>query len=242
MIVTFTDFGVTGPYLGELRIALERHAPGVPVVDLMSDAPRFDPRASAYLLAALARRLPADCVVVAVVDPGVGGGRQALVLRADERWYVGPDNGLLRIVAAQAGDGAWWRILWRPAQLSASFHGRDLFAPVAARLIGGEALSERCAQRISEPDHKWPPDLAEIVYLDGFGNAVSGLRAQWLDEAAVMRVAGVEIGHAATFSAVPVGRPFWYRNSMDLIEVAVNQGSAASALGLDVGSPLSLLR
>ena len=100
MLITFTDFGAVGPYLGQMRLALAQAAPMIPIVDLVSDAPAFRPESAARLLAALVDRLPAGSVVVAVVDPGVGGERPPLVLRADGRYFVGPGNGLLDGVAA----------------------------------------------------------------------------------------------------------------------------------------------
>ncbi|HEX9770299.1 MAG TPA: SAM-dependent chlorinase/fluorinase, partial [Kiloniellales bacterium] len=98
MIVLFTDFG-GGPYLGQMRAVFARRAPEVPVIELMTDAPAFDAKASAYLLAASAREFAKGDVFVCVVDPGVGGSRAPIVVEADGRWYVGPDNGLLVLVA-----------------------------------------------------------------------------------------------------------------------------------------------
>src|SRR5215472_12115972 len=98
MIVLFTDFGLTGPYAGQVKAVLHQVAPQVPVVDLFADAPSRDPRASAYLLAAYAAWFPAGTVFLAVVDPGVGGARPAVIVEADRRWYVGPGNGLFELV------------------------------------------------------------------------------------------------------------------------------------------------
>src|SRR5205085_2477038 len=134
MIVLFTDYGVGDPYVGQLHAVLAREAPGIPVVDLFHGVPSFDVRAGAYLLPAYVREFPEDSVFLCVVDPGVGGERKPAMVRADGRWYVGPDNGLLSILAARAGSVESYAIAWRPPGLSASFHGRDLFAPVAARL------------------------------------------------------------------------------------------------------------
>ncbi|MDH3597421.1 MAG: SAM-dependent chlorinase/fluorinase, partial [Rhodospirillales bacterium] len=138
MIVLFTDFGLDGPYVGQMKAVLHAEAPGVPLIDLMADAPAFDARAAAYLLAAYAPAFPAGCVFLAVVDPGVGGPRLPLAVEADARWFVGPDNGLLAPTARRAEAARTWQVTWRPDRLSASFHGRDLFAPVAARLALGE--------------------------------------------------------------------------------------------------------
>ena len=134
MILLFTDFGSADLYVGQVKAVLEQHAPAVRVIDLLHDAPAYDIHAAAHLLAALADYQPSDCVVMAVVDPGVGSSRQALAMEADGRWYVGPDNGLLSVVAARAKTCRFWRITWTPPRLSKSFHGRGLFAPVTAML------------------------------------------------------------------------------------------------------------
>ncbi len=177
MIVLFTDFGATGPYVGQVKAVLAREAAGLPVIDLLHEAPAMNPRASAYLLAALAPSVKGDAVFMGVVDPGVGTARRALALKADGRWFVGPDNGLLDIVGMRAQAAEWWEIQWRPAELSATFHGRDLFAPVAARLARGEApAGARCDSPV--PSRNWPADLAEVVYLDPYGNAATGLRSK----------------------------------------------------------------
>ncbi len=237
MIVLFTDFGSRGPYVGQMRAVLCREAPGVPVIDLFTDAPAFDPKASAYLLAAYAPEFPAGSVFLCVVDPGVGGDRAPLIVKADGRWYVGPDNGLFAIAARRAATVEAWEITWRPARLSASFHGRDLFAPVAARLALGEPPPG--APR-AVPAEAWPDDLSEVIYIDGFGNAMTGLRAATLAENAVLRVAGRRLPRARTFSDVAPGGGFWYDNANGLAEIAVNRGRAADLLDLRVGSAIEV--
>src|SRR6185437_9149342 len=122
MIVLFTDFGLAGPYTGQMKAVLQRDAPGVPVIDLFADAPSCNPRAASYLLAAHAAWFPRRTVLLAVVDPGVGGPRAPLAILADGRWYVGPDNGLFEIVLRRAAMAQVWEIAWRPASLSPSFH------------------------------------------------------------------------------------------------------------------------
>ncbi|HTH15572.1 MAG TPA: SAM-dependent chlorinase/fluorinase, partial [Magnetospirillum sp.] len=124
----FTDFGPSGPYVGQMKCALMMHAPGLPVVELMSDAPAVNPHAAAYLLAALLPYWPASMVVAAVVDPGVGGDRRPVMAEVDGRWLVGPDNGLFELALRRGERVRCWEIAWRPERLSASFHGRDLFA------------------------------------------------------------------------------------------------------------------
>ena len=132
MIVLFTDFGLHGPYTGQVKAVLHRMAPGVPAIDLFADAPVGSPKPSAYLLGVYAAWFPVGTVFLCIVDPGVGGTRPAIVLEADGRWYVGPGNGLFELIQRRATRTRSWDIDWRPERLSASFHGRDLFAPVAA--------------------------------------------------------------------------------------------------------------
>jgi S-adenosylmethionine hydrolase len=235
MIVLFTDFGPQGPYLGQMRAVLARRAPEIPVIELMTDAPAFDAKASAYLLAAYAREFAKGDVFACVVDPGVGGSRVPLVVEADGRWFVGPDNGLLVLVARRAQSAQAWEITWRPERLSASFHGRDLFAPVAAELARGTLLPSRPR---AVPGEDWPDDLARIVYVDGFGNAITGLRAEVLAADDLLRAGEARIARARTFSDMAPGAAFWYENANGLAEIAVNCGRADQVLGLDVGSEI----
>ena len=239
MIVLFTDFGPGGPYTGQMKAVLAREAPGVPVVDLADDLPACDPEPSAYLLAAFAPAFPPGAVFVCVVDPGVGSERAPVAVSAGGRWYVGPDNGLLAIVARRAGDARWFAIDWRPSALSASFHGRDLFAPVAARLARGEEVPGTPLDA-GPVGADWPDDRAAIVYIDPYGNAMTGIRAARLAEDAVVVVGGRRLGRLRTFSDAARGAAFWYENANGLAEVAVNRGRADRVLGLGVGTPVRI--
>jgi S-adenosylmethionine hydrolase len=236
MIVLFTDFGLAGPYTGQMKAVLLRDAPQIAIVDLFADAPAGDPEASAYLLAAYAAWFPAGTIFLCVVDPGVGGARAPVMVEADGSWFVGPENGLFELVLRRAQHARCCEITWRPAMLSMSFHGRDLFAPVAAMLARGEMPlhRERPAQR--RPD--WPDDRAAIVYIDHYGNALTGMRAKTLAPSAALIANGQRIAPAATFSSVPEGAAFWYENSNGLAEIAVNRGRADQTLGLAIGSAI----
>jgi len=236
MILMFTDFGCPGPYLGQMRLSIERHAPGIPVLALMSDVTPLNPRAAAYLLAALSAEIPPGAVLLGVVDPGVGTeSRQPVVMRAADRWFVGPGNGLFSAVAQQHPPTQAWRITWRPSRLSDSFHGRDLFAPVAAMLARGDEVPGEPMDPSGLGPRDWPDDLAEIIYLDGFGNAMTGMRASTLDPHQHLAVHAHRVSPARTFGDVAPGTAFWYANACGLAEIAVNQGSARELLGLSVG-------
>jgi S-adenosylmethionine hydrolase len=241
MIVLFTDFGLAGPYTGQVTAVLHETAPEVPVIQLFADAPAGQPKPAAYLLAAYAAWFPAGTVLLCVVDPGVGSARRGLIVEAAGRLYIGPDNGLFELVLRRAEKTRCWEISWRPPTLSASFHGRDLFAPVAGRLAQGEAPSALASRALVQDYPDWPDDLAEIVYIDHYGNALTGLRGECLPLGATLLAGGHGIGHAATFSAVPRGEPFWYVNSNGLVEIAVNTGRAERTLGLAIGSEVTIL-
>ena len=239
MIVLFTDFGLAGPYTGQMKAVLRREAPQTEIIDLFADAPAGNPRAGAYLLAAYAEWFPPGTIFLCVVDPGVGGKRAPLMIEADRRWFVGPENGLFELILRRAQNAHCYEITWQPPKLSASFHGRDLFAPVAAMLARAERppARARMANRYSD----WPDELSEIVYIDHYGNAMTGLRASAVPKAATLILGDkICVTPAATFSAVPEGTAFWYENSNGLVEIAVNRGRAADRLGLAIGSTLTV--
>lgn len=240
MIAMFTDFGPAGPYTGQMEAVLHRDAPGIPIVSLFADAPAGKPKPCAYLLAAYDAWFPPGTVLLCVVDPGVGSGRRALIVEADGRFYVGPDNGLFELVLRRAAHRRLWQITWAPSVLSASFHGRDLFAPVAARMARGDPVDRFGRPVAVEPRLDWPDDLAEIVYIDHYGNALTGLRGETVSPKAKLRAGGKAVAPRRTFSAARPGQAFWYVNSNGLAEIAVNGGRADRALGLEIGSPVAV--
>lgn len=242
MIVLFTDFGSADPYVGQVKAVLHRYAPRAPVVDALNDAPDFGIEPAAHLLAGLAPHYARGSVFLAVVDPGVGGPRQAIVVEADGRRFVGPDNGLLSVVWQRAKRRGCHRVVWRPAALSSSFQGRDLFAPVAASLTRGRPPPRWLAAMHAPRMLLDPADLGRVIYVDHYGNAMTGLRAAGIAPGVRLRVGGRTLSRAGTFSEALRGATFWYANSLGLAEIAVNQGSAARELRLGVGSPVAVIR
>jgi len=234
MLFAFTDFQQQGPYRGELEAAARRYCDR-PFIHLMHDAPRFQPAASGHLLAALSRQFQPGDICLAVVDPGVGGGRWPVALKARGVWFVGPDNGLLTRVADSDPAAQWWEITWHPETLSSSFHGRDLFAPFAGQLAAGYTPTAIGARPLYDPVSVHCPEDS-VVYIDGYGNCLTAIPADRLSEDQTLEVAGQTLPHGFTFSSVPPNQPLWYRNSMGLVELAINQASAAEILGLEIGS------
>ena len=235
-LVLFTDFGAADLYVGQAKAVLAACAPRSPVIDALHDAPAFGIAPAAHLLAALAAEYPLNAVFLAVVDPGVGSRRGAIVTEIDRRHFVGPDNGLLSILWQRARRRKCWRILWRPERLSASFHGRDLFAPVAAALATGR-VPRGCLAPKARPDVLLPAaDLGRIIYIDHYGNAVTGLR--FTNARATLGLGRRVLPYARTFDEAR--GPFWYENSMGLVEIAAPRSSAARELRLKIGTRVTL--
>lgn len=234
MIFLFTDYGLEGPYIGQVESVLHQHAANAKVINLMADAPRNNPKASAYLLASLIHQIPIGSIIFSVVDPGVGSDKdKPTAIKIDGRWFVGPDNGLFDIVTKHAKEILAWHITWIPETLSSSFHGRDLYAPVCAMLENKEQIP---GDRVGWTDkHQWSDDLNEVIYIDHFGNCMTGIRAEQIDKQTVLKINKQEITYSDIFSDVSVGKAFWYENSNGLVEIAVNQQSASELFGIIVG-------
>ena len=242
MIFLFTDFRYDGPYVGQMKAVLSRLAPSVPIIDLMHDAPSCDPKRAAYLLAALAQESQLGDIWLCVVDPGVGGSRRPVVLDCGGVCFVGPDNGLFELISRRIEGASLKEITWRPEIMSATFHGRDLFAPVTAWMATGihvETASVSPSERRNGAD--WPDNLPEVIYIDAYGNLVTGIGGSLLSDNQSILVGGRILQYARKCLEVPKGDVFWHRNSMGLIEISANCGRADELLDLQIGFLIEVL-
>jgi len=239
MIFLFTDFGREGPYVGQMQAVLARLAPDVPVIDMIADLPAFDPKLASYLLPAYCQQTQPGDVVLAVVDPGVGTSRLCVAMQADGVWYLGPDNGLLAHIVRRSRSCAAWQIDV-PEASSATFHGRDVFAPFAATLAQGQKPMGVSIDPQTLDRAAWPDDLAAIIYQDRYGNLLTGLRVSAVPLLQNLCVSGASLPFVRTFGDVIRGTAFVYENANGLWELAVNGGSAAQVLGLRVGDQIEL--
>jgi S-adenosylmethionine hydrolase len=262
--ITFlSDYGLADEFVGIVHGVIAGICPEARVIDLTHGIPRQDVLAGARVLARALPYVPAG-VHLAVVDPEVGALRRALALRTVEegRLLVGPDNGLLLPAAERFGgvaeaveiSGSTWRL----EPVSATFHGRDLFAPVAARLAGGAPLGsagvpldpgELVTQEHSQPRQEADALVAHVVGIDTFGNAMldaahddlleSGLR---LGDPVAARVGGRRVRGvvARTFSDVAAGALLLYEDAGGALALAVNGGDAAALLGARAGDEVRL--
>jgi S-adenosylmethionine hydrolase len=262
-VITFlSDYGLEDDFVGVCHGVMARLCPDARVIDLTHGVARHDVRGGALILEGALPFLPVG-VHLAVVDPDVGASRRAVALRlADDRVLVGPDNGLLWLAAERAGgvleavDIAHSRFRLEP--VSATFHGRDIFAPVAARLAGGAPLAEAgepCDSdgliRLSLPVPEFTEDgvLAHAVYVDRFGNI--GLD---VDHEALAKLgfklgrrvrleaaeAVLEANYVRTFADVPQDDLLVYEDAYRRLSIAVSHGSAAARLGAGVGDVLRI--
>jgi len=245
-IVLFCDFGL--PYTGQMKARLLAGAPDHLVIDLFHDVPAHDVRAGSVLLAAFADDFPEGSVFVCVVDPGVGGDtRKPGVVFAGGRWFVGPLNGVFEHVLRRWPDDAKaYEITSIPETLSATFHGRDLFAPVAAMVANGVANGDRGGLLPLDLDlgrhPEFSDDVAEIIYADGFGNLMTGVRAATLASDETVDVMGRKLPRVRTFSDVESGVLFCYENAVGLMEIAANQGNAQNILQIGPSTPIKVTK
>lgn len=238
-ITLLTDFGTADGYVAEMKGVLHSLAPGVSLVDLAHDVPPHDVEAARLAVARYWRRFPEGTVHLVVVDPGVGSERAAIAVASEGRMLVGPDNGALS--PALLVGGARAVTLPVPLSASATFHGRDVFAPAAARLALGEpvdALGEPCTSPVLRRTPEAHRDangalVGEVLLIDRFGNAVTNLLAR---AAGTVEVAGHRIPIRRTYADVASGELVALAGSSGLLEVARRDGRAADVLALSRGA------
>jgi len=255
LVALLTDFGTRDWYVAALKGVIASRVPRVRFIDITHEIPPQDVAAGAFTLAAAVPWLPPGTVVVAVVDPGVGTARALLAARADGRYLVGPDNGLLGLALAQAARRTVVRLTerryWLPA-ISRTFHGRDIMAPVAAYLASGGAL-----RRLGPPHRAAPlalPPVAQrgravvgrVVHIDAFGNLITNLQtAQWLPAATRGSTLRCHRRIAPVVSSYADGRPrqpIAVVGSLGWLELAVRGGSAQRLLKAKRGDAVELWR
>ena len=245
LVSLLTDFGLQDTYVGQMKAGLLTVAPTASLVDLTHAVPPQDVQAGAFLLAQGVEVFPAGSVHLAVVDPGVGSARRAVAARSGRGdLFVGPDNGLLvpaldRLGGAVAVVELREPAFWRQANPSSTFHGRDIFAPVAGHLANGVPL-DRLGPAV---DLLRPFELArprglegEVVYVDAYGNLVTNLAATSLPERYVVLLDQRVIEPKPYYQAAQRGELLALVGSSGLLEIAARDASAAAALGAGRGA------
>jgi len=253
LITLTTDFGTRDWFVGTTKGVILGIAPRAAIVDITHEIPAGDIRAGAFALAAACRFFPKGTVHVAVVDPGVGGARKAIAVQTANYFFVGPDNGVLSPALAQEKIKSVRRLentdyFLQP--VSHTFHGRDIFAPVAAHLCRGTSVRKLGPAQKDFILLSWPqPHLqpngikGEVVFIDRFGNAITNIENIGLNPLGRLEVF---LGHKRLcsvrtfYQSVRVGQAVAVPGSSGFLEIAVNGGNAARRLGLKIGDRVSI--
>ncbi len=255
VITLTTDFGHDDPYVGAMCGAILTLAPEAKLVDISHGVPPHDIRAGAFTLASAAPYFPAGTVHLAVVDPGVGTARRGLVAETGRFFFVGPDNGLFTAVFEREPPRAIHaieRLEYGLSPIHPTFHGRDLFGPIAARLAAGTLRPAELGPAIADPVRLHPPRPAgaeggtlelPVLHVDRFGNVTLALHEDELRGRALpnaLTVAGAEIPLRRTYGELPAGTLLALWGSAGHLELAVCEGNAADRLGVSPGALVSV--
>lgn len=249
IVTVLSDFGERDGYVAAMKGVILSLAPNAAVVDVGHQVPRGDVEAGAFVVSQYWSLFPGGSVHLIVVDPGVGGARRALAAAVDGRFIVAPDNGLITRVLRAAGEWVAVEITSRRilrGAISSTFHGRDIFAPAAAHLAAGRPLSEIGARLpnpvlldVADPRREEGSVHGRIIHADRFGNLISDIPADWVDGGYEFRVEDRDVGRLrGSYSDVAHGEALTLIGSLDTVEVAVRNGSAAETLHLGRGAAI----
>jgi len=255
LVVLLSDFGLTDPYLGQMKGALLAQAPDARLVDLCHQVEPFDISQAGFFLAASHGHFPAGTAFVSVVDPGVGTSRGIILLKKFGQFFLAPDNGLLTLIMHKAGEASAFQVAgpW-PEGASPTFHGRDIFAPLAGRLATG-ATPQSLGQGVTLEGLVRLPGLrpvltgqvlsAVVLHVDRFGNCLLNLETSlWADRLArakslSMASAKNSVQWVRTYQDMGPGQIGLLAGSQGYLELAVRQAKAAEQLGLARGSQVN---
>ncbi len=257
LISLTTDFGHQGPFVGIMKAVMITRAPDAQVIDYTHEIPVHWPPEAGFWLNRGFRDFPPGSIHVAVVDPGVGTERGVLIAKADQHWFVAPDNGLLADVFAHSSESIVWRVSVEKLvaalglkQPSNTFHGRDVFAPIAGALAADELDLHQVAIETNEwvPSHIEHASIAEqriqgsVITLDHFGNLITNIPGELLDSLRdpVVEIGGRHYEFSSTYGSVSPGQMLALVNSLGVIEIARAEGHAGDHLGLSRGAPVSV--
>jgi hypothetical protein len=257
ILTVTTDFGARDAYVAAVKGVVLSLEPDLRIVDVTHEIGPQDVMQAAFVLRGVIPFFPPGTVHLVVVDPGVGTDRRAIAARKDGHLFVGPDNGLFSLLFQGPPDELV--VLdrpeyWRSPEPSATFHGRDVFAPVAARLAGGVPLAEVGSPSSGLARLHWALPIFDeqgvrgwVVHVDGFGNCISNIPRDAFEAQRRGRRFKCYVGNtiidelSATYGAVAAGEPVLLFDSLDLLEVAVFRGSATEQLEIRAGAPVNLV-
>ncbi|MCZ7590647.1 MAG: SAM-dependent chlorinase/fluorinase [Kiritimatiellae bacterium] len=254
-IVTFlTDFGTVDGYVAAMKGVVVEACPSVQLVDTSHDVPPQNIRAGAWTLRYYWNLFPKGTIHVAVVDPGVGSRRKPLLVNADGRWLIGPDNGLFSWVFETAQRWRAYRIrptVLRPDAVGQTFQGRDIFAYAAGLLAAGASRKDLADSVVKPIRFDWPKPnirrrriLGEIIHVDRFGNVISNIPVERVDnnsQTLLISCNQLQIKKLSQFyTSAPGGSTLALCGSSGLLELSVNQGNVAELYGISLGDAVEV--
>jgi S-adenosylmethionine hydrolase len=256
VITITTDFGHKGPFAAVMKGVILSRFPGAKIIDLAHDIPAQWPPEAGFWVSRSYSYFPRGSVHLAIVDPGVGTERDILIVEYDHHYFMAPDNGLLAQLLDSADDAAVFRLdldaLERLdiATPSNTFHGRDIFAPIAAELAAGrttpvciaKATQDWAPAWIDEPDVTSGKVAGVVVTVDTFGNLISNIDASLIEsfKQPSVHIAGQDIEMKATYGRAQPGEYLALINSFGVLEIAKAESSAAEGLGIERGAPITV--
>lgn len=254
MITLTTDFGTKDPYVAEMKGVILTINPKATLIDITHEVEKFNVRMAAFMLASAAPYFPKDTVHLAVVDPGVGTQRRAILVQTKMGFFVGPDNGVLMLAAQNQGILSIHQLVnpkFMLPKVSSTFHGRDVFAPAAAYLDS----SVKPQEFGSEINDAVKPDFAsvmrrngsligEVLHVDGFGNVITNIKQEEMIDAKIVDVklpnVSLKLALGKTYAEAKPQEPIALIGSHGFMEIALNQGSAAEKFNVKTGDKVEI--
>jgi len=254
IITLLSDFGLKDPYVAEMEAVILSICPEAQIIDVSHNIEKFNIREGAFVLASAMPYFPDSTIHLAVVDPGVGTKRRALLVETKHAFYIGPDNGLLMLAAQRGGIRHVYAItnpkLMLP-RVSFTFHGRDVFAPAAAHLANetvpsdfGPEIHDYMIPEFAKPHLTKGELCGEVLYVDDFGNITTNISKGDLDKIGIvegfkldikLRGKATRMKFCSTYGEAPAKKPLALIGSHDFLEIAINQGSASKIFKIKVG-------
>lgn len=256
VITLTTDFGLRDYYVSAMKAVILDIAPDVRLVDISHEIPSQDIMAGSWVLKNSAMLFPPNSVHAVVVDPGVGTERKPVALKIDDQFFVGPDNGIFSLLtedkefeAVRLTNSKYWT-----QNLSSTFHGRDIFAPVAAHLSLGVNLGDLGEPLDELETYRWAVPIADkdgiqgwVIHIDKFGNLITNVSASLIEEVIGDKNLKLYVGNTIlnkikpTFGSVPDAEPVAYIGSSGMLEIGINKGNAEQMLSVQKGAQISLV-
>jgi hypothetical protein len=256
VITLTTDFGTQDHYVSAMKAVMLGIAPDARFIDVSHDIPAQDIMAGAWVVRNAAFLFPPNSVHLVVIDPGVGTERHPIAIKIKDQYFVGPDNGIFSLLydefefeAIKLNKPEFWR-----GDRSRTFHGRDIFAPIAAHLSSGISLDKLGDPIKDLVSYHWAVPIGDkdglqgwVIHIDRFGNLITNISEELLEDTVGRRKVRIYVGNTMidhlvnTFGDVEPGEPVAFIGSSGMLEVGINKGNAAKMLSVDKGAQISLV-